>query len=253
MISLDSLLAIEILKSILENRFLSTNDYCSSLSKRIKIYSLSNQSIMTRTDFSEEHTDSLDYENTYSEEFDDSSSFTTITSNLTIQKDNKNISSDTEDNSDEEQITSSKSNLIELKISRIDQSILFNADIVNQSSNQNHPIRSSVDNVSLNSSMTSSITSIGKQSNKQEEKKTNEVDDDDDEYYIIVNHYKSLEQLTMINEIDFDDDDIESTRLYDNGQHDGMYSDESQYSDDFRLVFFFRKSRLTCKTHGKFL
>lgn len=108
--------------------------------------------------------------------------------------------------------------MIELKISRIDQ--------------QNHPIRSSVDNVSLNSSMTSSLPSTGKQLNKQKEKKTNEGDYDD-EYYIIVNHRKSLQQLTMINQIDFDDD-IESTRLYDNGQHDGMHSDESQYSDDLR-------------------
>lgn len=53
-------------------------------------------------DFSEEHTNSLDYENTYfhSEEaskLDDSSSFTTITSNLIIQKD-RSIDSDTEDN-----------------------------------------------------------------------------------------------------------------------------------------------------------
>jgi hypothetical protein len=88
--------------------------------------------------------------------------------------------------------------------------------------------------------MTSSLPSTGKQSNKQEEKKTNEEEeeDDDDEYYIIVNHRKSLQQLTMDNSIDFDDD-IESTRLYDNGQHDGIHSDESQCSDDLRFVFFF--------------
>jgi hypothetical protein len=57
---------------------------------------------MTRTDYSEEHTDSLDYENTYfhSEEtskLDDSSSLTTITSNLTIQKD-RSSDSDIDDN-----------------------------------------------------------------------------------------------------------------------------------------------------------
>jgi hypothetical protein len=102
-------------------------------------------------------------------------------------------------------------------------------------SEENKTIRSSVDIVSLNSSMTSSIPFTVKQLNKSEEKKINE--DDDDEYYIIVDQQKSIDHLTMMNnENEFDDDD-DATRLFDNGQHDGIHSDESQYSDDFRLVF----------------
>jgi hypothetical protein len=91
------------------------------------------------------------------------------------------------------------------------------------------------------------MTYIGKQLNEHEQKRINQ--DDDDEYYIIVDQQNSIDQLTMMNnenEIDNEDDDdeyIESTRLFDNGQHDGIHSDESQYSDDLRLVFKNKYSR----------
>ncbi|CAF4935046.1 unnamed protein product, partial [Rotaria socialis] len=77
-----------LISSIDKNQF---NQYCSSLAKRIESYSLSNHSTMAiaaLTSFSEEQTNSLDYDNTYlyAEEIsrlDDISSFTTVTSNLT--------------------------------------------------------------------------------------------------------------------------------------------------------------------------
>ncbi|CAF1356808.1 unnamed protein product [Adineta steineri] len=73
--------------SINEKQF---NHICSSLSKRIETYSLSNHSTMAitaTTNFSEEQTNTIEYDNTYlsSEEItrlDDISSLTTITSNL---------------------------------------------------------------------------------------------------------------------------------------------------------------------------
>ncbi len=110
-----------------------------------------------------------------------------------------------------------------------------------------------------------SIPFTGKQLNKQKEKKRTSQDDDDDEeeeeeeeeYYIIVDQQKSIDQLAMMNKNNEIDDDDDATKLYDNGQHDGIYSDESQYSDDFRLVRYQKikviQNILTCKTHGKFL
>ena len=145
--------------------------------------------------------------------------------------------------SDEDISTSLKSNLfglIPFKISSIAPQTLSNDDLVNQSSEQHHTIRSSVDILSLNSSLTSSLPSIAKQLNQQEEEKqTNADDDDSEEYDIIVNKQNSLQRLTMINDND-DEEFLDSTKLYDNGQHDGIHSDESQYSDDFRLVFLFQ-------------
>lgn len=66
------------------------NNFRSSISKRIETYSLSNHSTMAitaMTSFSEEQTNSLDYDNTYFygediSKLDDISSFTTVTSNL---------------------------------------------------------------------------------------------------------------------------------------------------------------------------
>ncbi|CAF3672862.1 unnamed protein product [Rotaria sordida] len=71
----------------------STNHYCSSLSKRIQTYSLSNHSTMAITaitSFSEEQTNSFDYDNTYFypeeiNKLDDISSLTTITSYLPME------------------------------------------------------------------------------------------------------------------------------------------------------------------------
>ena len=89
------------------------------------------------------------------------------------------------------------------------------------------------------------MTFTGDQLNKQEKKRTDEDDDDDDDDdYIIIDPQKSFEHLTMMNneseveieEYDHDDEHFESTRLFDNGQHDGIPSDESEYSDDLRLV-----------------
>jgi len=87
------------------------------------------------------------------------------------------------------------------------------------------------------------LTFTGDQLNKQEKERTDEQDDDhdDDDDYIIIDPQKSFQHLTIMNnenemEYDHDDEHFESTRLFDNGQHDGNLSDESQYSDDLRLV-----------------
>ena len=96
-----------------------SNRYCSSLSKRIRTYSLSNHSTMAITaitSFSEEQTTSIDYENTYfypeeTTRIDDALSLTTITSNIpakitNTQRDNSSCSdttvfqSDTDENSE---------------------------------------------------------------------------------------------------------------------------------------------------------
>ena len=83
------------------------NHFCSSLSKRIRTYSLSNNQTMAITaitSFSEEQTNSIDYDNTYlyleeTSRLDDVSSLTTITSNiameLNITQQDTNVDSDT--------------------------------------------------------------------------------------------------------------------------------------------------------------
>jgi hypothetical protein len=109
-------------------------------------------------------------------------------------------------------------------------------------------LRSSADIVSLNRSMTSSVpreqctaTFTGEQLNQHDEQRRAHRGDDDD--YIIVDQERALDQLTMItNERDFslqeeydnDDEHMESTRLFDHGEHDGMLSDQSASSDDLR-------------------
>lgn len=133
--------------------------------------------------------------------------------------------------------TSSNSNFIGLihsKNSQHTEQIFSDFDLVDQ----NNTIRSSIDNVSLNFSMTSSVHIVDQQLNKHEEKRTNQDndDDDDEEYYIMPDQQKSIDQLTIMNhQHDIEDDD--ATKLYDNGQHDGIQSDESQNSDDLRFVF----------------
>jgi hypothetical protein len=161
-----------------------------------------------------------------------------------------------------------KYNIISANNNDVEQS-LSDYDNVNHYSEQNNTIRLSADIVSLNSSMTSSMqynhcpmTFTDEQLDQQEKKRTDEDDDDDDDDdddYIIIDPQKSIEHLTMMNnenefeieeEYDHDDEHFESTRLFDNGQHDGIPSDESQYSDDLRLVLTSYEI-LTCKTLGK--
>jgi hypothetical protein len=101
-----------------------TNRYCSSLSKRVRTYSLSNyptMSITATTSFSEEQTTepqettSIDYENTYfypeeTTRLDDALSLTTITSNIQVKTTNTQhdisvcsdtiLQSDTDENSE---------------------------------------------------------------------------------------------------------------------------------------------------------
>ena len=124
------------------------------------------------------------------------------------------------------------------------QQTLSDYDNVDHYLEQETKLRSSADIVSLNRSMSSSVpreqctaTFTGEQLNQHDERHR----DDDD--YIIVDQERAREQLTMIsNERDFsvqeeydnDDEHMESTRLFDHGEHDGMLSDQSQSSDDLR-------------------
>jgi hypothetical protein len=48
-------------------------------------------------------------------------------------------------------------------------------------------------------------------------------------------------------EYDHDDEYFESTRLFDNEQLNGNLSDQSQDSDDLRLIFYFFFFFLMCK------
>lgn len=96
------------------------------------------------------------------------------------------------------------------------------------------------------------MTFTGEQLNKQDTNRTNEQRDEEDDYdddddYFIVDQQKPVDQFVMMNneseiavednqECNNDDEHFESTRLYDNGEHDGMLSDESQFSDDLRSV-----------------
>ena len=154
--------------------------------------------------------------------------------------------------SDEESSTSSRSYLIGLmpvKSSPMTQQTLSNDHLVNQSPEQHNTIRSSVDIVSLNSSMTSSIPPIGKQLNQQEEQ-----EEEEEEYYMIVNSPRSRVQCIMNHhENDIEEEELmESTKLYDNGQYDGTASDESQQSDDLRLVLLFHAKFTHAKHTGNF-
>jgi hypothetical protein len=94
----------DLIPSADENQF---NHFCSSLSKRVRTYSLSNHQTMAisaSTSFSEEQTNSIDYDNTYfyleeTSRLDDVSSFTTITENipteLNITQQDTSVYSDT--------------------------------------------------------------------------------------------------------------------------------------------------------------
>jgi hypothetical protein len=104
---------------------------------------------------------------------------------------------------------------------------LSDYDNVNHYGEQDNKIRSKVDNVSINKSMTSSLQqdhcrriSTDEQQLNQQEKRTNHDNNDDD--YIKVN------QQAIVHSINMKEND-----------DDGHYSDESNCSDDLRLVFFF--------------
>ncbi|CAF0803049.1 unnamed protein product [Rotaria sp. Silwood1] len=327
------------------NHFVSTishnqfNTNCSLLSKRIQKYSLSNHSTMAITaitSFSEEQTNSFDYDNTYLypediNKLDDISSLTTITSHLpmelnaieqdtSVYSDMTSFRSDIDDISEsitfdvqQNNITSDMQNLnvknedenimptnLNLTPSNCEFSGLVYArkctvikedendddydeqtlslyDNVDYYSEQNNKIRSHADNVSLNSSMTSSMqddhcpmTFTGEQQNKHGKKRTNEQEeeeeddeDEDEDDYFIVYQQKTVDQLTMMNSeneieieeeeeegYDHDDEHFESTKLVDNGQHDGILSDESQYSDDLRYSLDTAQNSCTNDDHN---
>ncbi|CAF3461682.1 unnamed protein product [Rotaria sp. Silwood1] len=278
-----------------------SNPYYSSLSKRVRTYSLSNHSTMAMTataTFSEEQntdlqeTNSNDYENTYfypeeTTRLDDALSLTTITSNVQAKitntqhdasvysSDTTVFQSDTDDNSEavkpivqqyyntndintptnlqNENIKDNDEQLIRIRLNLTppdrdftgvfhakkctvvkEQECLSDYDDVNHCSKQNNKIRSNIDNVSLNKSMTSSLQhehrrkiSTDEQLNQQS-KQTNENEKNDD-VYSQVNQEEIVHSITMNNHIEMiprqenDDDD-----------DDEHYSDESHYSDDLR-------------------
>jgi hypothetical protein len=113
---------------------------------------------------------------------------------------------------------------------------LSDYDNVNHYCEQDNTIRSKADNVSINKSMTSSIQqdhcrriSTDEQLNQQE-KRTNYNDD-----YIEVNQQAIVHSIKMNNGIKMvtqqENDDVD-------GDDGGHYSDESNFSDDLRLVLF---------------
>ncbi len=114
---------------------------------------------------------------------------------------------------------------------------LSDYDNVNYYCEQDNTIRSKADNVSINKSMTSSIQqdhcrriSTDEQLNQQE-KRTNYNDD-----YIEVNQQAIVHSIKMNNGIKMvtqqqENDDVD-------GDDGGHYSDESNFSDDLRLVLF---------------
>ncbi|UJR25746.1 hypothetical protein I4U23_007096 [Adineta vaga] len=315
--------SIETLENVLANRFFSSkksdnllsnylntslnekqfNQFCSSLSKRIQTCSLSKHTTMAITaiaNFSEEQTNSIDYENTYlssdeTSRLDDLSSLTTITSNLSkefnsleqntsiyadttifnsdiddiseeITSDGNLINSDTQTN-DEEILSipihlrltdSSYAGLVhamkytivteEEEYDDDNQQTLSDYDNVSRYSEDNTRIRSNVDIVSLNVSMTStmqynhcSTMCLGEQLNKQEKMSTSEHDDsDDDDDYIIIDQQKPVVQFATMNdesEIETEDEydqNFESANLFDNEPLTTSLSDQSQDFDDPR-------------------
>ncbi len=118
-----------------------------------------------------------------------------------------------------------------------DKECLSDYDNVNHYFEQDNKIRSKVDNVSINKTMTSSMQqdhcrriSTDEQLNQQE-KRTNHNDD-----YIEVNQQAIVHSIKMNNDIRMviqqENDDVD-------GDDGGHYSDESNFSDDLRLVFLF--------------
>ena len=133
------------------------------------------------------------------------------------------------------------------------QQTLSDYDNVDHYLEQETKLRSSADIVSLNRSMSSSLprkqctaSFADEQLNQHDEQLRAHRGGDggrDDDDYIIVDQERARQQLTMItNERDFslqeeydnDDEHMESTRLFDHGEHDGMLSDQSQSSDELR-------------------
>lgn len=113
---------------------------------------------------------------------------------------------------------------------------------VNHCAKQDNKIRSNIDNVSLNKSMTSSLQhehgrriSIDEQLSQQW-KQTNEGENN-------VDHdvYSKLNQQAIVHSMEMNDDiRVVAHREDDNDDggddYDGHYTDESNYSDDLKLV-----------------
>ena len=112
-----------------------------------------------------------------------------------------------------------------------------NKDCLSDYDNVKHPsepeakIRSNVDDVSLNKSMTSSVphdhsrrTSVDEQQNQQEKRRTNDHINEQNrvDQQAIVHSIKMTDGVETVTQSEHDDDD------------DGHYSDESNCSDDFR-------------------
>ncbi|CAF4373402.1 unnamed protein product [Rotaria sp. Silwood2] len=113
-----------------------------------------------------------------------------------------------------------------------EQECLSDYDNVNHCSKQNNTIRSNIDNVSLNKSMTSSLQyehcrkiSTDEQLNQQS-KQTNENENNND-VYSQVNQQEIVHSIKMNNH-------IEMIARQEEDDDDGHYSDESHYSDDLR-------------------
>ncbi|CAF1096760.1 unnamed protein product [Adineta ricciae] len=327
--------SIETLENVLANRFFSPkkssnilsnylntslnekqfNQFCSSLSKRIRTCSLSKHTTMAITaiaSFSEEQTNSVECDNTYlssdeTSRLDDLSSLTTITSNLpkerssleqntSIYADTTFFNSDIDDISDEMISYEKLDNAMEINFglrnsndqpnneeitpipddfhfanSNFDglvhaikytvisekeeeeqqaddddnQQTLSDYDNVSHSSDANKKIRSNVDIVSANLSMTStmqhnycSTICFGEQLNKQVKTIISEHNDSDDDDYIIVDQRKPVVQMTtMTYESEFGTDDefdqnFQSANLFDNEPLSASLSDISQDFDN---------------------
>ena len=127
------------------------------------------------------------------------------------------------------------------------QQTLSDYDNVSHSSDANKKIRSNVDIVSVNLSMTStmqhnycSTICFGEQLNKQVKTITSEHNDSDDDDYIIIDQRKPVVQMTTMNyESDFGTDDefdqnFQSANLFDNEPLSASLSDLSQDFDNLR-------------------
>jgi hypothetical protein len=109
---------------------------------------------------------------------------------------------------------------------------LSDYDDVNHYCEQDNKIRSNVDNVSLNKSMTSSMQrNFTAEQLNQQKNRTNENENNDD--YIKANQQAIDHSIKMNNQIEMMITQDEN----DDDNDDGHYSDQSHYSDDLRLVF----------------
>ncbi|CAF1451694.1 unnamed protein product [Adineta steineri] len=282
------------------------NRYSSSLSKRVRTYSLSNHltmAITAITSFSEEQptepqeTMSMDYENTYfypeeTTRFDDGLSLTTITSNIpakitntqhdtSVCSDTTVFQSDTDENSDvmisavkhygntydinmtpdlqNENNANNDEQIIRIRLSLTppDQhfsgmvhatkyTVVKEKECLSDYGNTKHyvehnnKIRSNVDNVSLNKSMTSSmqhdhcrrISADDEQLNQQEKRTNDNINDSN-----TVNQQAIVQSIKMNNGIEMmtqQETSVSGSGGGDDDDDDGHYSDESNYSEDLR-------------------